>query len=95
MPSAQRQISTIYGERNQYRVVLEVDPTSAAGAGQPRPIFVPGAGGTQVPLLSVVKVERSTAPLVVNHQGQFPSVTITYNLADGVALGTSLAASRR
>ncbi len=87
---SQRQISTIYGERNQYRVVLEVDPKRQEGPDSLAHIFVPGDDGKQVPILSVVKLERSTAPLVVNHQGQFPSVTITYNLADGVALGTSL-----
>ncbi len=87
---AQRQIATIYGDRNQYRVILEVDPSRQEGPSSLAHIFVPGRDGKQVPILSLVKLERSTAPLVVNHQGQFPSVTITYNLADGVSLGTSL-----
>ncbi|MFN3658856.1 MAG: efflux RND transporter permease subunit [Pseudolabrys sp.] len=83
---AQRQISTIYTQRNQYRVILEVDrpfqrdPTDLAN------IYVPGNGGNQVPLSAVAKVERGIAPLVVNHQGLFPSTTLTYSLAPGVML---------
>jgi multidrug efflux pump len=87
---AQRQVATIHGERNQYQVILEVDPRRQEGPASLAYLFVPGTDGNQVPLLSLVKLERSTAPLVVNHQGQFPSVTISYNLADGVSLGTSL-----
>jgi len=78
---SQRQISTIYGPRNQYRVILEVgnnyrrDPTDLSR------VYVAGSNDTQVPLSAVTTIERGIAPLVVNHQGQFPSVTITYNLA--------------
>lgn len=80
---AQRQISTIYTQRNQYRVVLEADPTYALDPEAITNLYVPAADGTQVPLSSVAKVQRTLAPLVVNHQGQFPAVTISYNLAPG------------
>jgi multidrug efflux pump len=78
---SQRQISTIYGPRNQYRVILEVDASYQRDPTDLAHIYVPGSGNAQVPLLAVTKYERGIAPLVVNHQGQFPSVTITYNLA--------------
>ena len=78
---SQRQVSTIYGVRNQYRVILEADAQYLRDPNDLSQIFVSGNGNTQVPLTSVARVERSIAPLVVNHQGQFPSVTITYNLA--------------
>ncbi|WFR95344.1 efflux RND transporter permease subunit [Rhizobium tumorigenes] len=83
---AQRQISTIYTQRNQYRVVLEADPTYALDPEAITNLYVPAADGTQVPLSSVAKVQRTLAPLVVNHQGQFPAVTISYNLAPGGTL---------
>src|SRR5262249_39136601 len=82
----QRQISTIYAQANQYRVVLEAkaqyqnDPSALSG------IYVPGSAGAQVPLSAVATVERRTAPLAVNHQDQFPAVTISFNLAPGGSL---------
>jgi multidrug efflux pump len=88
---SQRQISTIYSARNQYRVVLEVDdkyqrdPTNLAN------LYVSGKGNSQVPLSAVAKFTRGIAPLVVNHQGQFPSTTITYNIAPSVPLETATA----
>ena len=84
---SQRQVSTIYGTRNQYRVILEVarsyqrDPTDLTH------IYVTGSNGRQVPLSAVAHVTRTISPLVVNHQGQFPSTTITYNLKPGTELG--------
>jgi len=83
---SQRQISTIYSARNQYRVVIEANNDYARDPAQIANLHVTGTGGIQVPLSSVARIERTLAPLVVNHQGQFPSVTISYNLA----LGTSL-----
>jgi hydrophobe/amphiphile efflux-1 (HAE1) family protein len=83
---AQRQISTIYTERNQYRVVMEVDPVYQRDPNDLAHIYVPGTGGAQVPLSNVAKFERSIAPLVVNHQGQFPAVTISFGLKEGVTL---------
>lgn len=88
---AQRQVSIIYTQRNQYRVILEVDPRLQRDPSDLLKLFVPGRGGVQVPLSSVVKMERSVAPLVVNHQGLFPAVTISYNLTDGKAVDTARA----
>jgi multidrug efflux pump len=83
---SQRQISTIYGPRNQYRVILEVDRNYRRDPTDLTHIHVPGKGNAQVPLSAVAKVERGISPLVVNHQGQFPSTTITYNLAPGTTI---------
>jgi multidrug efflux pump len=88
---AQRQISTIYTQRNQYRVILEVDPLYQRDPNDLSRIFVPGSGGAQVPLSNVAKFERSIAPLVINHQGQFPAVTISFGLKEGVALEVATA----
>jgi multidrug efflux pump len=83
---SQRQISTIYTQRNQYRVILEVDSKYQRDPSDLTHIYVAGGGNTQVPLSEVARVERSIAPLVVNHQGQFPSVTITYNILPTAAI---------
>jgi hydrophobe/amphiphile efflux-1 (HAE1) family protein len=88
---SQRQISTIYTQRNQYRVILEVDRKYQRDPTDLSQIYVPGGNG-QVPLSAVTKVTRGIAPLVVNHQGQFPSTTITYNLTADTALETATAA---
>jgi len=89
---SQRQVSTIYRTRNQYRVILEVDRPFSRDPNDLSQIYVPGSGGAQVPLSAVAKVTRGIAPLVVNHQGQFPSTTITYNLAPGMTLEAATAA---
>jgi AcrB/AcrD/AcrF family len=83
---AQRQVSLIYGTRNQYRVILEVDPRYQRDPSDLSRVYVPGAKGIEVPILNVIKIERGLAPLVVNHQGPFPAVTISYNLAEGTTL---------
>jgi hydrophobe/amphiphile efflux-1 (HAE1) family protein len=83
---SQRQISTIYSARNQYHVILEVDRKYQRDPNDLSRIYLPGRDNTQVPLSAVAHVERGIAPLVVNHQGQFPSVTITYNLAPGTTI---------
>jgi hydrophobe/amphiphile efflux-1 (HAE1) family protein len=83
---AQRQISTIYSERNQYRVILEVDPLFQRDPSDLTQVYVAGQGNTQVPLSSVARIEKTLAPLVINHQGSFPAVTITYNLAPNVTI---------
>ena len=89
---SQRQISTIYSERNQYRVILEVDPRFQRDPSDLSQVYVSGAGSTQVPLSSVARVEKTLAPLVINHQGQFPAVTITYNLAPNITIEQATAA---
>ncbi len=87
---AQRQISTIYGPRNQYRVILEVERPYQRDPNDLSWLSVPAAGGTQVPLSAVARFERSTAPLVVNHQGSYPSATITFNLRPDLPLETAV-----
>ena len=88
---SQRQISTIYAQRNQYRVVLEVDPRLQRDPSDLQSIYVPAAhGGQQVPLTSVIRITQGTTPLVVNHQGPFPSATISFNLAPGNTLDQAL-----
>jgi multidrug efflux pump len=89
---AQRQVSTIYTQRNQYRVILEVDKNYQRDPTDLGNVYVPGNGNNQVALSSVAKVERDIAPLVVNHQGQFPAVTITYNIRPGVTIEAATAA---
>jgi hydrophobe/amphiphile efflux-1 (HAE1) family protein len=89
---SQRQISTIYGPRNQYHVIIEVAQKDQRDPNDLARIYVAGRGNTQVPLSAVAHVERGLAPLVVNHQGQFPAVTITYNLAPGTTIETGSAA---
>jgi hydrophobe/amphiphile efflux-1 (HAE1) family protein len=92
---AQRQISTIYTRRNQYRVILEIDPQFQRDPHDLTRIYVPGAGNTQVPLSTVARFERTLAPLVVNHQGQFPAVTISYGLKPDMQLEAATVAVRR
>jgi multidrug efflux pump len=84
---SQRQISTIYAQRNQYKVVLEVDPKLQTDPSLLDRIYVGTTGGKQVPLSTVAHFERGTAPLAVRHQGQFPAATLSFNLAPGMALG--------
>jgi multidrug efflux pump len=77
---AQRQISTIYTQRNQYRVILEVDPQFQRDPSALAQVYVPGANGTAVPLSAVATFERGVAPTTVNHQGQYPAITISFAL---------------
>ena len=84
---AQRQVSIIYGERNQYRVVLETLPHLQADPSLIGDQWAAGAGGKPVPLSSVTRLERGAAPLSVKHQGQFPASSISFNLLPGTSLG--------
>ncbi len=86
---AQRQISTIYSDRNQYKVVLEVDPRLQTDPSMLQTVYVGAPGAQQVPLSAVAHFERGTAPLAVKHQGQFPASSISFNLLPGTALGTA------
>jgi multidrug efflux pump len=83
----QRQISTIYRTLNQYRVVLEVDPKYQLTPDALQSVYVITRAGAQVPLSSFAHFGPSTTSLAVAHQGQFPAVTISFNLAPGAALG--------
>jgi len=89
---AQRQISTIYGQANQYRVVLEAMPMYQRDPSVLSKLYLPGAAGAQVPLSAVATLTRTTAPLAISHLAQFPAVTLSFNLAPGEALGDAVEA---
>lgn len=86
---AQRQISTIYTQRNQYRVILEVEPRLQREPSNLDRIFVAGANNAQIPLSAVVRYEHSIAPLAVYHQGPFPAVTVSFATEPNVTLQTA------
>jgi len=88
----QRQVSIIYRQLNQYRVVLEVDPAFSGDPGTLNYIYARASNGAQVPLSSFARFSPSSTALGVNHQGQFPSVTLSFNLAPGVSLGQATTA---
>jgi multidrug efflux pump len=83
----QRQVSTIYTQLNQYHVVLEVDPQFQQDPSSLDNLYVKSSTGAQVPLSAFSHIERTNAPLAINHQGQFPVVTLSFNLAQGSSLG--------
>jgi hydrophobe/amphiphile efflux-1 (HAE1) family protein len=83
----QRQVSTIYTDYNQHHVVLEADPALQLEPSSLEKIYVRSANGQPVPLSSLARFEPSNTTLSVNHQSQFPVVTLSFNLAPGVALG--------
>ncbi len=83
----QRQISTIFTQASQYRVVLEAEAGNRLGPQALEQLFVQSEGGTPVRLSSLARLEQRNAPLLINHIGQFPAVTLSFNLADGVSLG--------
>ena len=83
----QRQVSTIFTQLNQYHVVLEVNPQFQQTPDSLKDIYVKSSSGTQVPLSTFSHFERTNTSLAINHQGQFPVVTLSFNLAPGVSLG--------
>ncbi|HTC92278.1 MAG TPA: multidrug efflux RND transporter permease subunit [Terriglobales bacterium] len=85
----QRQISTIYTQLNQYHVVLEAAPNFEQNPDSLKDIYVKSGTGTQVPLSAFTTMQPGNAPLSINHQGQFPVVTLSFNLAPGVSLGAA------
>ncbi|EJN14871.1 cation/multidrug efflux pump, partial [Bradyrhizobium sp. YR681] len=96
---AQRQISTIYGQANQYRVVLEALPMYQRDPSILSKLYLPGAASAtvgapnaQVPLSAVATLKRTTAPLAISHQAQFPAISLSFNLAPGAALGDAVEA---
>jgi multidrug efflux pump len=94
----QRPVSTMYTALNQYHVIMEAAPAFWQSPEGLRQIYLRSSDGGQVPLSAVARYAASSAPLAVNHQGQFPSVTLSFNLAPGVALGeavTAIAAAER
>jgi len=88
----QRQISTMYTELSQYKVVLGVASDMALDAAALGRIRLPGTGGAQVPLSAVASLREGTAPLVINRQSQFPAATISFDVAPGHSLGDAVAA---
>jgi HAE1 family hydrophobic/amphiphilic exporter-1 len=90
----QRIVSTMYTSLNQYHVVLEVDPRFQTGPDALRNVYVNSSAGQEVPLSTLVNSNLTAAPIVINHQGMFPSATISFNLKPGVALGDAVAAIR-
>jgi multidrug efflux pump len=91
----QRQISTIYTQASQYRVVLESENAGSIGPAALRQIHVKAADGQQVALSSLAQVEERAASLLINHIGQFPAATLSFNLASGVSLGEAVAVIER
>ena len=91
----QRIVSTIYTTLQQYHVILEVNPKFQYGPEALSGIYVKSASGQQVPISTLVDSVVTVAPLVVNHQGQFPSVTISFNLAPGAAIGDAVSAIQK
>jgi hydrophobe/amphiphile efflux-1 (HAE1) family protein len=86
----QRQIATMYTSTNQYKVILEVQPQFQDDSSALSKIYVAGPNATQVPLSSFAHFTSKVEPLLLSHQGQFPAVTISFNLAPGVALGEAV-----
>ena len=88
----QRQVATVFTQIDQYHVVLELDPASKVDADSLLQLRVPSSSGQLVPLASIAHFEDSSVPTQINHQGQFPAVTLSFNLASGVALGDAVQA---
>ncbi len=89
---AQRQIATLFTQSNQYRVVLEQDPARAQGMAALDHVFVAASDGTPVALSALAHWNNRKAPVVVNHQSQFPAATLSFNLGNGHSLGDAVAA---
>jgi len=88
----QRQVSTLYTQLNQYHIVMEVEPRIWQSPEGLQQIYLHPAAGGVVPLSAIAHYEPTTAPLSVSHQGQFPAVTLSFNLAPGVALSDAVLA---
>jgi multidrug efflux pump len=93
----QRIVSTIFTQSNQYRVILEADPDLQKSLSSLGQMYLPSSTATngQVPLSAIAQVEEQTAPLEINHLSQFPSTTISFNLAPGASLGEAVAAIKQ
>jgi len=87
----QRIVSTIFTQSNQYRVVLELDPALQRSLAALERIYVPSPAGIQVPLTALARLSERTTPVMIQHLGQFPSATISFNLAPDVSLGAAVA----
>ena len=88
---AQRQIATLYSQANQYQIVLEIDPRLEQGIDLLAQTYIHSAEGQAIPLSAVATITERHAPVILQQQAQFPSSTISFNLAAGVALGDAIA----
>jgi multidrug efflux pump len=88
----QRIVSTIFTQSNQYRVILQADPAAYRSVDSLASIYVPSAGGGQVPLSAIAKVGIETRPLLINHLAQFPATTVSFNLSANTSLGAAVKA---
>jgi len=88
----QRIVSTIFTQSNQYRVILEADPSSYRSVDSLASLYVPSAAGGQVPLSAIARVSVESRPLLINHLAQFPATTVSFNLAAGASLGAAVTA---
>jgi multidrug efflux pump len=86
----QRQVSTMYTQLNQYHVVMEVDPAYQKSPDAVQSLYMLSQTGGQVPLRTISHIEQKTSALAVNHKGQFPAVTISFNLDPSIALGEAV-----
>ena len=86
----QRQVSTIFTQLNQYHVVMEVDSAFRDSTDAIRSLYVRSSNGSQIPLSAFTHFDTRNTALSVNHQGQFPAVTISFNLGEGIALGEAV-----
>ena len=91
----QRQVSTIFTQLNQYHVVLEVAPEFQQNPAALGDLYFPSIGGGEVPLSTFTQVTNTTTPLVVNHEGQFPAVTISFDVGQGYSLGDAVNAIKQ
>ena len=88
----QRQVSTIFTQSNQYKVVLSVKPQFQKDPQDLQLIYLRGTSGARIPLGAITRIEETTGPLIINRQGQFPAVTVSFNPAPGVSLGKAVEA---
>jgi multidrug efflux pump len=91
----QRIVSTIFTESNQYRVIMEASPSLQRSPASLEQIYVPSAGGGQVPLSAIAHVEERAEPLLINHLSQFPADTISFDVPKGGSLGEAVKAVRQ
>jgi multidrug efflux pump len=91
----QRHVAQLFTALNTYYVILEVEPSFQLGPYALNRIYVRSSTGSMVPLSQIASIQHGTAPLAVNHQSQFPSVTLSFNLAPGTAVGTAVAAVQK
>ena len=90
----QRQVATIFTQLDQHHVILEVEPRYQEDSTALDQLYVRSTSGQMAPLSALTRYESSVAPLTINHQDQFPSVTLSFNLSPGRSLGDAVAATR-